>query len=92
MTVRQYVLGQLAQECAEVAHRASKAQHFGMDEIEPGQALTNRVRLQGELDDLIAVAEMLDLDIRPSNETRHAKHAKVTRMLGYARELGQVGA
>ena len=56
----QYLLVCLAEECAEVSHRAMKALRFGLDEIQPGQTLTNRERLVEELHDLISVAAILN--------------------------------
>ncbi|RDT14077.1 hypothetical protein, partial [Escherichia coli] len=48
----QYLLDVLSEECNEIAVRASKAIRFGLDEIQPGQSLTNAQRLALELDDL----------------------------------------
>ncbi len=43
----------LMEECAEVTKRASKALRFGLDEIEPGKAMTNSYRLGSEMGDLL---------------------------------------
>ena len=60
MTRDEHLFNQLSEECAEVAHRVSKLLRFGPGEVQKGQKLSNRARLQGELQDLIATAEMLN--------------------------------
>lgn len=42
----------LIEECAEVTQRATKAIRFGLEEVQAGQDLTNRERLERELIDL----------------------------------------
>lgn len=59
MNLREYLLTQLISECAEVIHRATKAQHFGLTEIQEGQALNNQERLDQEFIDLIATYQLL---------------------------------
>lgn len=54
-----YLLSHLAQECAEVIVRVTKAQHFGLDEIQPEQPYTNRERLYHEVCDLLGIIEIL---------------------------------
>ena len=61
MNRTEHLLFTLAEECAKVAQRLSKAARFGMHEVQPGQLLTNRERILSELNDLWAVVEMLDL-------------------------------
>lgn len=63
MTETQYLLDVLSEECNEVAVRASKAIRFGLEEIQPGQALTNAQRLALELDDLYGAIELLNENI-----------------------------
>ncbi|MDD5149795.1 MAG: hypothetical protein PHC28_04855 [Flavobacterium sp.] len=58
----QLLLHKLAEECCEVAQAASKASQFGLDGIIPGTATTNRERVNNELNDLIAIIEMLNSD------------------------------
>jgi hypothetical protein len=43
-----FLLEQLASEAAEVAHITLKALQFGLDEVMPGQSLTNAQRVVGE--------------------------------------------
>ena len=52
MTREEHLLTILAEECAEVAQRCSKALRFGLDEIQEGQSLTNAERITQELEGL----------------------------------------
>lgn len=92
-----YLLSHLAQECSEVAIRCTKAQMFGLDEIQPEQDLTNAQRIAEELAELYAMVEELqcsgyipkfaerDQQARISAKRRKAKHFR-----GYSRELGRL--
>lgn len=86
MNETEYLLVVLSEECAEVAQRASKAIRFGLSEIQPGQQEDNRRRLEGELADLMAVAELLRLCIREEDKT--AKIAKLKKFMEYSRAMG----
>jgi NTP pyrophosphatase (non-canonical NTP hydrolase) len=93
MNRSEHLLSCLAEECAEVAQRVSKALRFGLQEIQPGQSLTNAERIEQELSDLIAVAAMLneedilDMDGLDS-EAVDRKQAKVEKFMVYAVEQG----
>ena len=97
MTLRQFYLLKLAEECNEVAQRCSKQMQFGRDEIEPGQNLTNEERLRNEINDLMAVVDILE-NIREVNfmqpenmeEIAEAKREKIAKYLKYSQDLGQV--
>jgi hypothetical protein len=66
LSLADYLLSHLAQECAEVVVRATKAQHFGLNEVEPGQEMTNRERLLYEVFDAMAMVEVLkDFGVLP---------------------------
>ena len=82
----------LMEECAELAQRASKALRFGLDEIEPGQELSNSERLDLEFNDLVSVAAMLRNEkqvFKKYNwDLRDAKVQKVEKYLDYSRQLG----
>jgi NTP pyrophosphatase (non-canonical NTP hydrolase) len=89
----EHLLTCLAEECAEVAQRVSKALRFGLDEVQPGQASNNAERIADELADLIAVAEILaDYDIIPEPIVGAAatrdKLAKIERFMEISREQG----
>ena len=63
------ILTILIEEAAEVQQRASKILRFGRDEVQPGQDLTNKTRLSGEVGDFQAVVEeakaagLIDIDV-----------------------------
>jgi hypothetical protein len=91
----EYLLTCLAEEHVEAAHRAHKAQRFGVREIQPGQDLTNAERLMREHLEAIAVFEML---LEAGALPRHsviadralidAKKAKVLEFMRYSAKLG----
>lgn len=62
MTRLEHLLTIAAEECAEIAQRLSKAQRFGLGEIQPGQELSNAARIQVEVNDLFAVLQMIEQD------------------------------
>lgn len=93
MTETEHLLSCLAEECAEVSVRVSKALRFGLTEVQPGQGLTNSARIADELSDLAGVIEMLNargaLQWSTSKDEQVAvKIKKVTRFMAYARECG----
>lgn len=97
MTRTEHLLTILAEECAEVAQRASKALRFGLSEVQPGQTYTNTERLFAELVDLEAVIGMLiaaGVLIRPPQivvvEMVQAKKAKVEKFLAFSAARGLV--
>ncbi len=102
MTRTEHLLTMLAEECAEVAQRASKAVRFGPNEIQPGQGGTNAVCIHLEFADLLAVYEMLHEDavifargFTPDGHMRElmgAKKAKVEKYLAYSAECGTLAA
>jgi hypothetical protein len=60
MTLTDYLLVLIMEEANEVAHRASKALRFGLNEIQPGQTETNGQRMVHEMIDLAAVSRLLE--------------------------------
>lgn len=91
------LLSHLAQECAEVAIRCTKAQMFGLLEVQPEQSLTNAERIAEELCDLYATVDelkcagLLPLMYEDEREARiHAKQRKATKFRRYSRELGRL--
>jgi hypothetical protein len=95
MKLAEYVLWLVAEECAEVAQRCSKAARFGPDEVMAGQSLDNVQRLSEEVWDLLAVLDIAgDLGlVRLGSEQEkldrlQAKRMKVARYMGYSLELG----
>ena len=96
MTNEQYLLGKLAEEAAELAQIAIKAQQFGIDEVFGGKKvqLSNRERIEAEFNDVIGVIKMLnieeDIDIAQDTTAQTAKMNKVDKWRGYAKTLGLV--
>lgn len=88
MNETQHLLTILAEECAEAAQRASKAIRFGMADIEKGQDEHNRRRLEREVADVVAMSEMLGLNIRA--EDKAAKVERVKKYMDYSREVGML--
>lgn len=91
----EYLLVQAMSECNEVAHRISKALHFGLEEVQPGQDKTNAERALEEIFDLCATLEMLRerriLVPGPyDNNIKFIKGKKgrVLKMMDYSRSLG----
>lgn len=91
MNTTEYLLSCLIEECAEVIQRATKAQRFGLYEIQPEQYLDNHERLALELADLMATIDLLkDEGVRLpiSGAAIKAKIGKVKKFMDYSRELG----
>ena len=93
MTRTEHLLVILAEECGEVAQRAAKALRFSLEQIEPGQTLTNADRISREIADLWAVIEMLDdtgalrMPVN-SRELVAKKRARIEEYFKLSRELG----
>lgn len=62
MTRADHFLWILAEECAEVAQRASKAARFSLDEIQPGQEYSNAERIMHEYADLVGTMNQMIVD------------------------------
>ena len=92
MTREGHLLWILAEECSEVAQRASKIARFGLYEVQPGQGVTNRGRIMNELCDLLAVIEMLQecgvLDHFLDRIAIETKKEKVEKFLRYSESQG----
>lgn len=90
MNKREYLLVKLAEECGEVIQAVSKILIFGAEDEYKGH--TNRERLAAEINDLIAVATMLDEEL-PMPEFGDTKALtnkidKVEIYMNYSREVG----
>lgn len=94
MNKSEHLLSCLAEECAEVAQRVSKALRFGLTEVQPGQPLSNAERIAQELNDLIAVVELLEeAGLVPRTGTVLAieqKKIKVRHFMEYAEQIGAI--
>lgn len=86
MTEDQCLLLILAEECAEVSQRVTKSLRFGLSNIQEGQPLDNTARLEGEVNDLLALLEMLwarDVISREKCIDRNAMYEKWRRVHKY---------
>ncbi len=54
------LLTHFSEECVETALRASKASRYGLDDIQPGQSLTNAQRIAEKLLGLITTVAILE--------------------------------
>lgn len=91
MTRIEHLLVILMEECNEVSQRASKALRFTLDEVQPGQELSNEDRIWREFEDLMGVMELLKNERRHSGiqaELVSAKMSKVERFLMYSKDVG----
>ncbi len=91
MTETEHLLSILGEEGVEVAQRTSKANRFGLDEIQPGQEFDNADRIMHEYAEMTAVYEMLELrGLLPTVDPSlvMAKKAKVISFLEYSRKCG----
>lgn len=95
MNETEYLLSLVAEECAEVAQRAIKAQRFGAFELQEGQDLNNAKRIIYELSDLLTVVKMLqERCVLPSvlfdmeTQFTKAKREKIKKYMEYARSCG----
>lgn len=86
MNKKEYLLTCLTEECAEVSQRASKAIRFGLFEIQPGQRENNTRRLERELAEAVAVADLLGLRVREKDKASKVK--KLEKYMKYSRKLG----
>lgn len=99
MSIRQYFLLKLIEECAEVAHVAAKQMQFGGEGTHPRKVEegTNRLRLRSEINDLLAIVDILverdeipDISTEELFTAKEAKRGKIAKFLGHSRNLGMV--
>lgn len=93
MNRQEHLLTCLAEECAEVAQRVSKALRFGLAEVQPGQPLDNAERIVEEVRDLWAVVEILQDEgalpiIGISTKDVNAKRDKIERFMSISLKNG----
>ena len=96
MTRLQLLLNKLSEEGCEVGQIGLKTAQFGLSEKCPGQPFTNAERCHQEIDDLMAMIEMLNEEFgfgyTPSRERIVAKKKKVNKFAEYSFALGMVEA
>lgn len=96
MNREEHLLTRAMEECAELTQRLSKAQVFGMEEVQPDQLanpdlLNNRARIVAEFADLLGVMRMLNIpEFRVPESMIDAKIEKVEKYLAYSRAIGKL--
>ena len=96
MTPDQYHLCKIAEECAEVAQRALKAQQFGLGEKQPEHSMNNLERLVSEFHDLFVTFDnflsLVDQGVltTPTAEFTEYRLTKMRKFLELSQRLGQV--
>jgi NTP pyrophosphatase (non-canonical NTP hydrolase) len=93
---KEHLLIVLAEECAEITKEVSKSIRFGLnnkyDRNSDPNVATNAQKIIDELNDLIAVVEMLSeegyLDYKLDPAKIKAKKEKVNRYAGYSKLAG----
>lgn len=95
MTREEHLLTIVAEECAEVAQRATKALRFGLTDPKGTQEgeLSNKKRLLQEYGDLMAVMKMLfskELDYIPSTDYQKKKVDRIEKFLILSKEIGKL--
>lgn len=92
MTKKEHLLIRLMEECDEVSQRASKALLFTLEEIQPGQELTNAERIVYEFNDLFAIMQLLlkegAIPHIIDQKALDKKKEKVKKYLEYSKEVG----
>lgn len=84
----------LAEECAEVIQATSKCQRFGWDGQHPSNSKSNRLRLEEEIGDVLAMIEILTANHQLSTENiQQAKYQKFAKLRIYSTlNLDNIGA
>lgn len=97
MNKEEHLLACLAEECSEVIKEINKALRFGLDDFNPKDPnkIPTRDKIEAELIDLLAVAEMLAyegvLEPLDLDDDRIAKkQKKVNKYIKYARDHGSL--
>ncbi len=92
MNVQEHLFEVLSEECNEIGQVCSKVNRFGL--LDEYQGITSKERLEKEIDDLLAVVEMLNargLSIQIGNrENIEQKKRKVLKNMEYARLRGHL--
>ena len=90
-----YLINLLSEECNEVGQMCSKILRFGLEEVRPEQEFTNKERLIQEVNDLLAVLELLqaegvDLTGLANSVALAKKKTKVEKFMELSRAQGKL--
>lgn len=91
MNRQEYLLVCLVEELSEMQHAASKCLRFTPEDVCPERKIKNRLKLQDELNDVVAVLEMLYDDgfsLSEDDARKGIKKQKLARLMERSRELG----
>ena len=98
MTLQEYLLVCLSEECNELAKASSKAYRFGMNgkrEKGMGMVITNVQQMSIELTHILAVVDMINRHCLTSADDytihSHDLEAKEIKLSGYIKELVDSG-
>ena len=91
----QFLLLKLMEECAEVSQEASKCIQFGLYETYVEVGISNKERLERELNDLQAIIEIIKEQLCVDSnfsklEDVEDKKEKLNKYLKYSHQLGCV--
>jgi hypothetical protein len=85
-------LSEIIIECAKAQQRIDKALRFGLDEVQPGQDLTNRARIRAELHDLMGSLEIANalgvIQFPNDRDAIEEKKMKLLHYMDYSEKLG----
>lgn len=94
MTKAEWLLTQLNSECCELAHIITKAQQFGLYDVEEGQDKTNLEKLVDEYHDLVgAMFTLIDEGVIPDADAPEKialKNLKIKTWMNYAKNQGVI--
>ena len=89
----QFLLNRLAEESVEIAKDSLKAAEFGLIATDSdGQKYDNKTAIHAEINDLMAIIEMLnedcDFNYKPNPEAIAIKKVRVAKYREISRKLG----
>lgn len=88
----QYLLSKLAEEAAELAQIAMKAQQFGLDSTHPTTGYTNLQLIELEFNDILGVLRLMEEEgIGEVNPNPLLIRAKTDKILRYRNHLASQG-
>ena len=89
MTKTEYLMTCIIEECSEIQKEVCKGLRFGFDDINPATNETNLTAIKHELNDLLAVVEMIDeLKDFKSEGLIIRKQEKLKHWMEYSKEKG----